>query len=66
MFIKNFLSNYFQNNLFTSKHKLIDEGTYGYIYKFLLIIKILLKIFKEFNFNIFNNNELSFAKNVFR
>ena len=63
MFIKIFLSNYFKNNLFTSKHKLIDEGTYGYIYKFSINSKdFIVKIFKEFNFNIFNNNELSFAK----
>jgi serine/threonine protein kinase len=63
MFIILNLNYYFQNNLFVHSHKLIDEGAFGYIYNISIENKdYIVKIFKEFNFNKFNQNELSFAE----
>ena len=63
MYIYNNCDNYFKKNLFVYSHKLFDEGSFGYIYHIIVDNKqYIVKIFKEFNYNEYNNNEISFAK----
>lgn len=63
MYIINLISNCFNENMFVFKHNIIDYGSFGYVYKiYVNSSTYAIKIFKDFNNNEFNNNELEFAK----